>query len=43
MDNTALYKSLVDLGVIEKSLLDDAYAEATDAKEYLGKILLDRI
>ncbi len=42
MDNTALYKSLVDLGVIEKSLLDDAYTEATDAKEYLGKILLDR-
>ena len=27
MDNSVLYKALVDLGVIEKSLLEEAYAE----------------
>lgn len=42
MDNTALYKALVDLDVIERSPLDDAYAEATEMKESLSRILLDR-
>lgn len=42
LDNTALYNALVDLDVIDKGSLDDAYAEANEAKESLNRILLDR-
>jgi len=42
LDNTALYNALVDLDVIDKGSLDDAYVESTEAKESLSGTLLDR-
>jgi type IV pilus assembly protein PilB len=42
MDNSALYKSLIDLDIVEKDLIEDAYKLAKDTNENLGKILLER-
>lgn len=42
MDNSALYKSLIDLDIVEKDLIEDAYKQAKETNENLGKILLER-
>lgn len=42
LDNTALYNALVDLDVIDKGSLDDAYAQSNETKESLNRIVLDR-
>ena len=42
LDNTALYNALVDLDVIDKGALDDAFSECNEASESLSETLLDR-
>lgn len=42
MDNTALYDVLIKLGVIEKSLLEEAYEESKTSGKALGEVLLER-
>ncbi len=41
-DNSFLYKSLSELGVIEKTLLDDAYEEAKELGQPFAEMLLQR-
>lgn len=42
VDNNELYKTLTELEVIDKTLLDDAWSEAKEAKENLSELLLAR-
>ncbi len=40
--NTELYNSLLELGVIDKTLLTDAFEESKESGESLGELLLQR-
>lgn len=41
-DNSSVYKSLLELGVIDKALLEDAFVESKESGEPLTELLLQR-